>query len=686
MFWLEDWKFHAGDNPEWASPAWDDTPWETRSPLLEAPEGSGIGWFRARFVVDDRLADDILVLTFEQIGASDIYIDGLRVGGFGIVSTSAHEEVREVHHGRGQTIALSLRGGEHVVAVRYSDHTFDVYPWLAWTHEVPPGFRLGFATLDNTLSGGRTTSRKITTLQMLWGMPFALAILHYLIYLFNRQERAHLDYGLFAEATAGMVFFPFQAGYESWPPWVLICTILFKVSLICSGYFGLRFVHRAFDQSPPRYLRVLGKLTLFLSLLAWALPVIVYFLAVLVGFFAMLVIVYKACRQGCEGGKIIGAGCIILTLFSTIQVLIETGVLPQTLTYPYIYGILALTLSMSVHLARNFASTHGALQLRLEEIESLTGLAIEQERENRERESAVRERAAERLLLEAENSARAAELDEARRRQQVLEELEASNHELRDAQSRLVQTERMAAIGNLVAGIAHEINTPVGAIYSSHDTFVRGVERLSERLQDGYTEASQRVQPVLRVIADADRVIATGTQRVTEIVRSLRNFARLDEAEMMQADLHDGLDSTLTLVHHELKNRIEVEKDYGQVPLVLCYPSRLNQVFLNLLVNASQAIEGEGRITIRTNHQGDTVSVEIQDSGRGMPEDILPHIFESGFTTKAEGEGTGLGLAISRQIVDDHGGQIEVASLQGEGTTFRVILPVGGSTDKAKVL
>ena len=154
---------------------------------------------------------------------------------------------------------------------------------------------------------------------------------------------------------------------------------------------------------------------------------------------------------------------------------------------------------------------------------------------------------------------------------------------------------------------------------------------------------------------------------------------------MKEADLHDGLDSTLTLVHHELKNRVEIRRDYGDIPPVLCYPSRLNQVFLNLLVNASHAIDGEGRITIRTLHTNNTVVVEIQDSGRGMPEDILPHIFESGFTTKAEGEGTGLGLAISRQIVDDHGGQIEVASLQGEGTTFRVILPVGVSTDKAKV-
>ena len=411
VYWLEHWKFHDGDNPEWASPSWDDTEWVTRSSEVDASKWGGIGWFRARFIVDDRLAGESIVLTLEQTGASDIYIDGLRVGRFGVVSSSVEGEVAELHSN--QTIGLLLESGDHVMAVRYSNHTLDVYPWLKWTREVPNGFRLGFSNLDHTLSIHRALNRRITTIQMLWGVPFALAILHYLIYLFNRQERVHLDYGLFAEATAGMIFFPFQVGYASWPPWVLACTALFKVSLICSGYFGLRFVHSAFDLNPPRYLRILGKLTLILSLFAWVLPVIVYFLAVLAGFFAMLVIVYKACRQRCEGARIIGSGCILLTLFSTIQVLIQTEVLPPTTAFPYIYGILALTLSMSIHLARHFASTHGDLQQRLEQIESLTGLAIEQERESREREAALREHEAERKLLEAENVARAAELEEA---------------------------------------------------------------------------------------------------------------------------------------------------------------------------------------------------------------------------------------------------------------------------------
>jgi two-component system NtrC family sensor kinase len=169
---------------------------------------------------------------------------------------------------------------------------------------------------------------------------------------------------------------------------------------------------------------------------------------------------------------------------------------------------------------------------------------------------------------------------------------------------------------------------------------------------------------------------------VTEIVRSLLNFARLDEAEMQRANVHEGLDSTLTLVHHYLKGRIEVEKQYGDLPDIVCYPSRLNQVFLNILTNASQAIKDGGRITIRTRVEDEFAEIEIEDSGAGIEPEHLPHVFDSGFTTKSAGEGTGLGLAISKQIVDDHNGEISVESVEGQGTTFRIRLPVDGGASE----
>ena len=265
------------------------------------------------------------------------------------------------------------------------------------------------------------------------------------------------------------------------------------------------------------------------------------------------------------------------------------------------------------------------------------------------------------------------------KRQEEREELRRINKQLLEMKDRLVRSEKMAALAGLLAGIAHEINTPVGAINSMHDTLVRAMDRLKGALAGALPEESQEnpgIQGAFNIIAEANRVIATGTERVTKIVRSLRSFARLDEAEMKKVDIHEGLENTLTLVHHDIKNRITVARNFGDVPPIVCYPSRLNQVFLNLLVNASQAIKGEGEITVSTSVEDGEVRVAISDSGAGIPEQTLGKIFDPGFTTKGVGVGTGLGLSICYQIVQDHRGRIDVESREGEGTTFTVTLPM----------
>ena len=255
--------------------------------------------------------------------------------------------------------------------------------------------------------------------------------------------------------------------------------------------------------------------------------------------------------------------------------------------------------------------------------------------------------------------------------------------ELRDKQAQLVQSEKMAALGNLVAGVAHEINTPLGALNSNIDVFIRTFEKIRAIVSDPETPAEVREDPdllrLLNAIDDLNNVNHTATRRIVTIVDTLRKFARLEEAERKDADLHEGIESTLTLVHHQLKNRIEVVKDFGELPLIRCYPDNLNQVFMNLLVNAAQAIEGKGKIAISTSlrESGEEVVVEISDDGKGIEPGHLSRIFDPGFTTKGAGVGTGLGLSIVYQIIKDHNGDIDVESEPGVGTTFRITLPVG---------
>ncbi len=264
-------------------------------------------------------------------------------------------------------------------------------------------------------------------------------------------------------------------------------------------------------------------------------------------------------------------------------------------------------------------------------------------------------------------------------RKRTLDELASAYQNLRLTQGQLIQSEKMASLGMLVAGIAHEINTPIGAVASMHNTLVRAIEKLitmfDQTCEEG-REETRKIQDTLKVIQEANKVIISGTERVVNIVRRLRSFARLDEAEVKTVDIHEGLEDTLTLIHHEIKHSITIHKNYGKLPLCSCYPGRLNQVFLNLLINARQAIKDKGEITITTYLENNRAHIEFTDTGVGIPPENLSRIFDPGFTTKGVGVGTGLGLAICYQIIQDHRGEIKVNSHPGTGTTFAIILPL----------
>jgi len=260
----------------------------------------------------------------------------------------------------------------------------------------------------------------------------------------------------------------------------------------------------------------------------------------------------------------------------------------------------------------------------------------------------------------------------------ILNDLETANHHLRETQTQLVQSAKMASLGKLVAGIAHEINTPIGAVNSMQDTLFRTLERLKKTIATQLPEEQERIPKLkanLKILDESKKVINSGTERVINIVKRLRSFARLDEAELKTVDIHEGLEDTLTLIHHDIKHHIRVKKNYGDLPPVSCYPGRLNQVFLNILVNAKQAIKGKGTIEITTYTEQKKVFIEIRDTGEGIGKENIKKVFDPGFTTKGVGVGTGLGLSICYQIMQDHRGEILVESEVNKGTTFTVVLP-----------
>jgi signal transduction histidine kinase len=286
--------------------------------------------------------------------------------------------------------------------------------------------------------------------------------------------------------------------------------------------------------------------------------------------------------------------------------------------------------------------------------------------------------------------------------QERTRELSNALHQLKESEAQLIQTEKMSSLGQMVAGIAHEINTPLAYVKNSLGSVAGKLPEVKKlivetnkllRLMEAGSPDPERLQAKFQSVRELVHHFAEqqalaelgqlatdglyGIDQISEIVLNLKNFSRLDRSKISSFNLNEGLDSALLLAKHELKH-LTIKKNFGEIPAITCSPSQLNQVFLNLINNAAQAIEsGTGELTLTTRvEDAQHVAVEISDNGKGIPPEIMSKIFDPFFTTKAVGKGTGLGLSISYKIIEQHGGKISVDSTVGKGTTFTIVLPL----------
>jgi len=362
----------------------------------------------------------------------------------------------------------------------------------------------------------------------------------------------------------------------------------------------------------------------------------------------------RAGRSGRFDTRILAAGFIIAGIGGLFDVLVGLGAF-TSLQWVSHYTFFIFVLLLGYIIERRFRRNATALQKKRQQLEE----------SNRTLETRVDNRTAE---LNQKN------LD-----------LQDTLDELKHAQNQLVMKDKMASLGNLVAGVAHEVNNPVGAVNSAADVTKRCVVKINSLIDtNGYValKEDKTFMKTISLLEQNNGVILTAGQRITEIVRSLKNFARLDEAEFQPADVHAGIDSTLTLLQHELKNKVEIIRDFGEIPQITCYPNQLNQVFMNLFINAAQAIEDKGKLYITTSPHEKHVNITVRDNGKGIDSEQIKQIFDPGFTTKGVGVGTGLGLSISYNIIQKHNGEITVNSIPGRGTTFTICLPLEQSNAK----
>ncbi|MFN9226440.1 MAG: ATP-binding protein [Pseudanabaena sp.] len=309
-----------------------------------------------------------------------------------------------------------------------------------------------------------------------------------------------------------------------------------------------------------------------------------------------------------------------------------------------------------------------------------------------EREMKLRDTLRDKEEISILAEARARDLELALENLQRARDLELAFKDLQRNSTQLIQSEKMAGLGQMVAGIAHELNNPINFVNGNLtyiDQYIQDLITLIKLYQQHFPKASSEIIDYMEeidlnfLLIDLPRIIAsirTGTDRVINLVVSLRNFSRLDEADQKDVDLHEGIDSTLLILSHKLKQGIEVLREYGDLPKVLCYPSQLNQVFMNIISNAADALFETNikskQITIKTSlDDSKLVCISVKDNGNGIPTEIKERIFNPFFTTKPVGKGTGLGLSISYQIIEKHRGIIDVISELGKGTEFIIKIP-----------
>ncbi len=257
--------------------------------------------------------------------------------------------------------------------------------------------------------------------------------------------------------------------------------------------------------------------------------------------------------------------------------------------------------------------------------------------------------------------------------------LEVSNFEIKEQQAHLIHEGKMAAVSGLVAGVAHEVNNPLGAVRSSLETSQIGASKLAGEL--AASSPGSKIDKILKVMKDSNRVALQAVERISNLVRSLRDFSRLDEAEVQLTDLHADLDTALSLIEPDVKGKVEVLKQYRDIPQIKCRPKELNQVFMTILLNAFEAMDGAGTLRISTEAVDGHIAIEISDSGPGIPDDLLSNLFEIGFAASKGRISMGLGLPVAHRVVKHHNGELSVQSILDQGTSFKISLPLNELPD-----
>jgi len=664
------WKYQLGDNPKWAAADFNDSDWDTIDPTPDIHElpilwENSIVWFRLQIDVDSLYVSN-LAMTMTQSGASEIYLDGSLIRKFGVVSTDP-KEIIAFNPRRELPFAIPVtQSGSHVLAVRFALEP-GIYYTTAWDHPNPgisPNINT-FGNMQETYQEDVGSNNKSNAIRI--AAYLFLTLLYLSFYVFNPAQKTSLYFFAFAFIWA-MVWWTFDLASDLTLRHYFYFANSSLILQLIGWLFGLTAMYKLLEAKRSWSYYIL----IIFSILCIPLSILVYpngwlafaILFVILIYIDILRITILAVKKGKPGVMIIGAGVAVALLMWVVFMAMSFSLVSISLNMWLVFDIhhLVLPVAVSIYFGYDFALTNRTLAQKLIEVKRLS-----------DEKSEILTRQKETLEL------------------QVTErtlELQKSLENLRSTQSQLIQSEKMASLGELTAGIAHEIQNPLNFVNNFWEVNEELLAEMKGELDKGNVDDAKAIAD--DAIENQQKILHHG-KRADAIVKGMLQHSRSSSGQKELTDLNALCDEYLRLSYHGLRAKdksfnakFETQLD-PTLPKVNIVPQDIGRVVLNLINNAFYAVserlrqaqpdsDYEPMVTVSTKNLGDKIEITVKDNGNGIPDSIKEKIFQPFFTTKPTGQGTGLGLSLSYDIVKAHGGELKVETNEGEGSEFIILL------------
>jgi signal transduction histidine kinase len=697
IFLSEDLKYHSGDDPLWAKKDFDDTDWTDlyvnfQIAELVKTDWEGIGWFRKKFKIDASLPNQAIAFTMMQNGASEFYLNGKLIKSFGTIKSDSTKE--ELFNPQATPFIVVLdTSAIQVVAIRLSNQNLQKlavrYPIIAENDIFSFWVKAPEYSIESKVSSEQYTAEYIFILAFF----LAFTILHLLLFFFYSKGKENLYFALFTGSVAflevaNILFYTSHSGSEGVMLIISLGTLFGTLAML--GY--VFFLYAIFYEKMPRQFWLLVGLGVLIGVFFMS-PFASrkFFYYVLFPFVLLLTVeglrvIILAIRRKKRNSLIIGSGVIIF-FFSFIFIPFTT-IIPDLIFDEIVYqttrfiGFISLPITMSIYLARESAKTKADLENQVVQVQELSGKALQQEKREAE--------------LRIENAKKELELQKAAELKSAYENLEAAHQKLKSTQVQLIQAEKMASLGELTAGIAHEIQNPLNFVNNFAEVNKELIAELKEEIEKG--NLGEAVEIANDIQSNEEKINHHG-KRADSIIKGMLQHSRTSSGQKELTDINALADEYLRLAYHGLRAK---DKSFnanfkleaaGNLPKINVIPQEIGRVLLNLINNAffsvsekaKQNIEGyKPEVIVRTNYANDKIEIRVIDNGTGIPESVKEKIFQPFFTTKPSGQGTGLGLSMSYDIITKgHGGDLTVETNLNDdlptgeaATTFIITLPL----------